>query len=610
MVTDSKIRPGAIQPGALVRDNRSRVGRVAGSSEAVVVGGESVNILPVDFWGELQKRPVEFLSPLDENSPEAILWKRPEDLQSWAEEAPQKLVALALSVDGGTGRVSDIRAKLHDRVIDSGRWESWWKKQPPLMRKMPDHFRITKVGKDNEYTLLTCVEAVVGAGGSNSSQSPERGAVTASDWKTWLEAHTRSPAPGRFPTRQVTNSLARCPAESIEAVLFRLIVGAEELVAARETSPQVAEGWLRAVVRAALRWRESGGSDPRGYTAARVGEILARLAGIAGERTPQELLLQAGALDGATEAWRRGFLAGLWESFEGEDAREMYLNSSAALGRQARSDLAKEMFLAAFGPDFSNRRHAELDRLLDAVPESQRTPLLNEVIATAAADQRDLVLGYLTNSRHSSGEERFSLRLLAALALGGGRGEFAASVSDEMVDVLEQPQNYGSNLGLLFYSVRTKLEEDRITTDMEVLPRVSELERQLERERQEQDRLRQQVRERNAELAANREESRLELRQDMLLAVGEVLQSVHRRNGSGEPAGDVAAGLALALRAGGAEPLGTPGKVVEFDPELHQAEKGAPDRSLVRVVAPGVVYRVGIHGDRVLLKAQVKHEAG
>ena len=610
MVTDSKIRPGAIQPGALVRDNRSRVGRVVGSSEAVVVGGESVNILPVDFWGELQKRPVEFLSPLDENSPEAILWKRPEDLQSWAEEAPLKLVALALSVDGGTGRVSDIRAKLHDRVIDSGRWESWWKKQPPLMRKMPDHFRITKVGKDNEYTLLTCVEAVVGAGGSNSSQSPERGAVTASDWKTWLEAHTRSPAPGRFPTRQVTNSLARCPAESIEAVLFRLIVGAEELFEVRETSPQVAEGWLRAIAQAALRWREVGGSDPRGYTAARVGEVLARLAGIAEDRTPQDLLLQAGALDGLTDAWRRGFLAGLWESFEGEDARHLYVSSSAVLGRQARSDLAKALSLAAFGPDFSERRHSELDRLLDAIPEAQRTQILNEVIASASADQRDGVLDYLASSRHTGGPDQQDLRLLASLVLGDETSEFVAGVSAELADILDAPHQYSNNIQAVFKAVSERVKEGQFSAEAEVNKRSLEAQDQIEQEREEQERLRQQVRERNAELAANREESRLELRQDMLLAVGEVLQSVHRRNGSGEPAGDVAAGLALALRAGGAEPLGTPGKVVEFDPELHQAEKGAPDRSLVRVVAPGVVYRGGIHGVRVLLKAQVKHEAG
>ena len=104
--------------------------------------------------------------------------------------------------------------------------------------------------------------------------------------------------------------------------------------------------------------------------------------------------------------------------------------------------------------------------------------------------------------------------------------------------------------------------------------------------------------------------SRLELRQDMLLIVGELLQTVSRKQDSGASAGDVEAGLALALRAGGAEPLGTVGEIVDFDPELHQPEGNAPGRGPVRVVAPGVVYRGSTLGDQVLLKAQVKHEAG
>ncbi len=103
------------------------------------------------------------------------------------------------------------------------------------------------------------------------------------------------------------------------------------------------------------------------------------------------------------------------------------------------------------------------------------------------------------------------------------------------------------------------------------------------------ERWRQQVRERNAELESNREESRLEIRQDMLQAIGETLQTVAGRQGSvDELARNVEAGLILALRAGGADLLDT-----------------SPEG---KVIAPGVIVRGGVHGDRVLLKAQVKHE--
>ncbi len=608
-MTDSTLTPRTLLPGTLVRDNNSRVGRVAGAPTVMDLDGNPVGVYPVDFWGSQVKKPDNWLTSLAPDCPEALLVERPEALASWAVEAPLKLVALALSVDGGTGRVSDIRAKLSGRVIDEGQWENWWKKQPQSMRKMPDHFRISKVGKDNEYTLLTDVDAVDVAQETKVIASVDRSSAPASGWKNWLEAQTREPAPGRFPPRQVANSLARWPSETIEPVLFRLIVGAEEFIAARESSPQVAEGWLRAIAQAALRWRESGGSDPRGYTAARVGEVLARLAGIAGERTPQELLLQAGALDGTADAWRRGFLAGMWDSFEGDDARDIYLASATALGRQARGDLARQITLAAFGPDMPEHRHAELDRLLDALPEAQRTRLLNEVIASANEDQKSSALNYIAKSRHVAKSEQLTSRMVASLLLGGD-SDFVNSVSYEMVDVLDQPENYGAAIARMFSEVRTKVQEKHDIMVDEILPRVPELERQLERERQEQERLRQQVRERNAELTANREESRLELRQDMLLAVGEVLQSVCRSDDSRATDNSVVAGLALALRAGGAEQLGTPGEVVEFNPEYHQVGTSVPERGRVKVVAPGVVYRGELHGDRVLLKAQVKHEAG
>ena len=621
-MTDSTLTPRTLQPGTLVRDNNSRVGRVAGDPAVIEVDGNPVEVYPVDFWGSVVKKPGNWLTPVAPDCPEALLLERPEVLASWVEEAPLRLVALALSVDGGTGRVSDIRAKLSGRVIEEGRWNNWWNKQPQSMRKMPDHFRISKVGKDNEYTLLTDVEAVDLVQETKATADVKKTSVAGPDWKNWLEAQTREPAPGRFPPRQVANSLARWPAGTIEPVLFRLIVGAEEFVAARETSPQVAEGWLWAIAQAALRWRESGSNDPRGYTAARVGEVLARLAGIAGERTPQELLLQAGALDGTADAWRRGFLAGLWESFEGDDAREMYLSSSAILGRQARGDLVKEMFLSAFGPDFSKRRHAELDRLLDAVPESQRTPLLNEIIATAGADQRDGVLDYIDKSRHASGPENLALRLVATLTLGGEGGELATRTSRELANTLK-PKSHSVDGGRVSWSftvsnpIVTVLRDTQGQIDEIIGQRDSELAdlrkahaAELERERAEQERLRQQVRERNAELAANREESRLEASRDMLLAVGEVFQSVCREQGSNEMADSVAAGLTLALQAGGATLLESRGRSVDFHPGFHDSDVTVPPGTRVRVIAPGVTYGGGVLGFSVLLKAQVRHEAG
>ena len=604
-MTDSKF-----QPGVLVRDNHARVGKIVGNSTLVELDGNPVEVFSVDFWGNEVKRPNNWLTLLAPESPEALLLERPETLASWADEAPLKLVALALSVGGGEGKMADIRAKLDGRVLEAGKWENWWKKQQQQMRKLPACFKIVKTGRDIEYNLLIWYDSVPAATELKAVGAARKEGATPADWKVWLEATTHGPPPGRFPTRQFASSLARWHAEAIEPALLRLITSVEELSSSREPSAQAAEGWLRAVAQAALRWREVGGSDPRGYTAARVGEALARLARIAGDRTPYDLLLQAGAMDGEADAWRRGFLAGMWESFEGEEARDMYLGSASLLGRQARGDLARQITLAAFGPEIPERRYGELDRLLDALPESDRGPLLEEVMARAVSAQRAEVRDYLADSRHFSGAGQLGIRLKGVLTVSNPHDEFTARTSRELADALASPERLPPEIKALFGEAAKGIDKAKSSFREEVQNRSAEAQSKIEVGRQEQERLRQQVRERNAELAANREESRLEVRRDMLLAVGEVLQSVSRSRDSGALAGDVEAGLTLALRAGGAEPLETPGEIVAFDPELHDTEGNVPARGAVRVIAPGVVYRGGTHGESVLLKAQVKHEAG
>ena len=130
----------------------------------------------------------------------------------------------------------------------------------------------------------------------------------------------------------------------------------------------------------------------------------------------------------------------------------------------------------------------------------------------------------------------------------------------------------------------------------------------LERQQGEQERLRQQVQDLDAEVDAKRERANLEIRRDMLLAVGEVLQAVRHQNDLDELVGDIEAGLTLALRAGGAEPLETPGTLVSYEPQFHEITGKLTHTDQVKVIAPGVIALGGIMGDRVLLKAKVKYE--
>ena len=596
-----------IQPGVLVRDNNARVGKVVGDPFSREIDGNPVEVVAVDYWGEEQRRPTSLLTLLDPDSPESLLCNRPEQLTPWMEEAPLKLLALALSVSGGKGKAADIREKLSGRVMEEGQWDNWWKKQSRSISALPDYFESVKAPKGNDYRLLTSVEAVPSDWIAPAKSKP----VPMKVWREWLQSGAPGEIPGRYPTKPVAEALAKWDdAENIADVLIRLEVSAEALLSKGDATATEAEGWLTAIAHAAIRRREMGGPDPRGYDAARAGELLARLARIAGDRTPQALVLEAGALDGATDAWRRGFIAGLWETFEGDDAREMYRKSSAVLGRQARTDLVKAIALAAVDPGYSAQRNSELDRLVDLLPEDQRTQLLQEMIASATSGQKDGVLDYIAHSRHASGPEHLGLRMMAALAWGNERSGIAVQTSRELADALESPESYGDPIKALFVAASAKAGEAKISGRSQVRNLEETHEAQIRQERQEQERLRQQVQALDAELDTRREESRLEIRQDMLLAVGEVLQSVYRRDRVEEMAGNVEAGLTLALRAGGAELLEKPGEIVRYNPQRHQAKDDLPESVIVRVLAPGVIVHGGMHGDRVLLKAHVKNEAG
>lgn len=582
-----------IHLGAFVWYAAKGIGRVeeTGGSPAVL------------FWsdrksGKTEKLPTNLLTPLGDYIPEA---KPPEakpqgkadEADPWklfeyrAKKAPLKLVALALSACGNSGGTADIKEKL-DRRAPVGSWGSWWKRTEPKLGEMPSHFKIDGAGEDVKYILLSSIADVPA-----DWIEPK---VTPADWKKWLSASVHEPPPGRFPTKPVADALAKWPAKTIEQALDRVTVTAEGLLPSGSVSPQAAEGWLRAVAQASLRWREVADPDPLGHRAARIGALLARLSRAAGDRTPQVLLLRAGALDGEADAWRRGFAAGMWEAFGGEDARDLYHKSSAVLWRQAREDLAREVALAAFDPSYSARRNSGLDRLLDDMPMNDRHQLIGEIVAFSARAPNGGVLDYIANSRHAAkstdAAERLRLMALATLMLSSGQDEVANRASSELSDALDAPEEHKPSIQVLLQNIRERHASKLEDLEQSYRARLKQRKQEHQKAEQQISDLERQMRNMGAELGSREPlEVLLKRRQDVLLAIGEVLQMVVRRQGDSidKLAGNVEAGLTIALRAGGAD-------VLDTSPEG-------------KVVAPGVIVRDGIHGDRVLLKAQVKHEA-
>ena len=108
-------------------------------------------------------------------------------------------------------------------------------------------------------------------------------------------------------------------------------------------------------------------------------------------------------------------------------------------------------------------------------------------------------------------------------------------------------------------------------------------------------------------LTANREESRLDIRRDMLEAMAVTLKIL--RHGQGDPVSllrDVEAGLKLALQAGEAQFYGETNQLIEYEPELHESPEILARGETVTIVHPGAFIPGTKTGNYILLKARVQ----
>lgn len=519
-MSDSKF-----QPGTLVRDNRSRVGKVVGVAGSLEVDGDIVERVAVDFWGGEERRPESWLTPLDEESPEVLLWEQHAELKPWVEDAPLRLVALALLVDGSSGEMSHIREKLDGRVLEEGQWENWWKKRQQQIRKSPEHFSVAKTGNKTVYTLRSDLDKVPpgatgkkpAAKGTASKKRPANKSV----WVEWFVSEIDEPPPGAtgYPTKAAFDALSSLADKETRKTLTKLLHWTDKSLSGSETElpdKKAAFAWRDLLASATLSWRDYAKQGYRDDLSVQTAELLSQMAVILG-------------YDKATPDLMR---------------------------------LTRSLVLDAFGTADVSAAQQSNPSLLGYLSADEKNRLVTEMLETSGNDSR--------------------------------------RQADELEDLRKAHKD---ELGKLVSSHETVLRQMRKDHDAELTKKNDE----LDEERREKEYWKQLVRQRNADLAARREESRLEARRDMLLVIGEVLQSLRGQDSEEELIADIEAGLRLALKAGGAELFDTAPN--GFDAHLHQTTERLIDSTPVKVVAPGVKVPGKIHGDLVLLKAHVKREA-
>ena len=470
---------------------------------------------------------------------------------------------------------------------------AWWNRVQPKLDNLSGYFQVD----GDEYTLVADVANV----------PPDASMLPA--WKKWLVGGANDFPPETFPASEVAEALAEWPEESIERALFQTLRGAEQYLGAKPLV-KPALGWMDALGQASQRWWECKTPHLNGETVAQSRDVLIQLANVVGIEKSGKWLLWTFALSGGNDkASQRGFAAGMWlvsgkfGGNAGRNRRNLFRATAELLGRQNRADLAREIALAAFRDSEGTSRYSaldELDQILEQLTPGEEAKRLLELMALssdAGTQDKAKLLNYVGNSRHAAGPERLNLLVAATLLLTDGTGPVAAQAAREFDRV---PATLDSSVPAgqaLFRDATARIEG-------EVAKTVDSYERLLEQGRREQGRLRQQVQTLDAQMASGREESRLEVRQGILLAVGDALQRAYLQGKKAEDRlGVVITTLPKALQEGGAETLGKVGEIVKYNPKLHHSPEAVSSGVKVRLTAPGVVV-----GDRVILKASVSTE--
>ena len=182
----------------------------------------------------------------------------------WQEEAPLRLIAVALVDLGGRARLvrlKDIRDRLRN-VIGSEELEGWWKQVQPTL-KASDQFEYdgrkgTRLRARLEEISSASLEELLAAQRKTRPKSARpRPAARLAEWVTWAQSDEAGATPGGAPPDDLSLVLRNLPILIIPVALNRILDGFKQRVlAAKKPAKATNQAWLNALVAVLNRWIE------------------------------------------------------------------------------------------------------------------------------------------------------------------------------------------------------------------------------------------------------------------------------------------------------------------------------------------------------------------
>lgn len=567
------------QVGDVVRHNQRGVGQVVVSADTIRVKYASGQSSP----SMQQAEAAQLLTKLPDDSPEALLLEHPESLQPWVEEAPIKLVATAVSVNGNSANASSIERLLFPVFNDTpanAQWDDWSREVLPYAKKSDD---LEFIDKGKVFSLAKSL--------SDIAEAPLPKPVKVKDWADWLKSPLgRAPARPQLPDGLLRNTISVVQGETWPPD-FPLTLASELASELEQSGGNDSRNFLKALyqllgrsVRVSLSLELANCIfSSEGFSAKPEDALDLLLAG--SNQNERNKVLQNLAVQ-ASEGHLPPVVIGNYLADAVADVQDPILRKTTRQFQDALSAPDAVQVSVELLFEIQNRL-ADLKRQ----NTKQTTAHQNQLKSRDSAHQKELKhqrdeyehklsqqsAEHQKELKRQRNEHERKLSRQAAEHQEALKSQFARLSSEHGKELQEQSDSHEEKL--------RKQESKHQSVIAEITEQFADFRSDAERKR---------------------EESRFEIRKDMLLVIGDTLRSLST-NDAGDAAGlrDGLAGLKLALRAGGGELVGAVGETVAFNPVCHQSNTTMAAGTPARVDVPGVVVRSGSAGEQVLFMAKV-----
>ena len=539
----------------------------------------------------------------------------------WVTKAPLRLVAFALrEMPKRTGKVGEVKAALQGHVEPAYKWKSWWDRVGPML----DDAEGFKRGKTGITLLATDIWEVPAYPLPPKDRKPAPSAPTRSkspaqsemlEWQRWFEGKRDDiPSKNGRPVTAAYAAIDECPAAAVKPALYRIVQAAEDLLASDKPPKGAAEGWAKLLSQAAARGRNQYDCYSDVALPTHLAGLMVRLAAAADfPAATGQWLGEAGALpDGEPEIWRSRFAAGIWDQMprSRHDIRNWFDRAFAQTASDIRTAITSEIALAAFAGGGSPIAPAGIDGLLALLSAEGKAALLRNLIVRSAAGRADRrnALDYIVHSQSELPHaQQISISVLAAVLLPDAPARLTEHAAQKIAQAIDDPDGAADltwNALLAESRQRIAARHENWQSDIHALKEEQESrQHSYETRLAERDDLIKRLR---AEIAAGREESRMDIRQGMLTVISETILSLRQKQHDPAKALQLVNDrLGLAFHAGGAEEFGSIGETVGYNPVRHQTEGSITPGDPAHIVLPGAMIKGKLTGDRILVKARV-----